>query len=742
MKKIININLSGRMIPMEDSAYDLLKSYLDSLNRYFAHEEGRGEIMSDIESRIAELFEEKIRKGAHCITDADVTEVSASIGRPEDFEQEEGTDTHTTGGNNNNGNNYQQSTAKPRGRLYRNENDKLLGGVCSGLANYLNIDPAIVRLLFAIVTFGGFGTGLLIYIILWIVLPAQGLESTVKKRLYRNPEDRMLGGVCSGLAAYFNKDVWIPRLIFAAPLILNVVLGTFRNAFYGFDPFPGIIFGSFSGTFILAYIVLWIVLPEAKTNFEKMEMRGEKVDINSIRNTVKEELQNFKGKAEKFGEDVKESAQKFGASVSSAAQNVSNKVAAEAPAIARQTSNGIGHVFGVIFKAFFLFIAGTIAFALFVSLIAILFTGSSILPIKEYILDGFWQHAFAWGTLIFFLGVPLVAMITWLIRRIVRAKAGSRYLGYTFGGLWTLGWISLVLLISSLGKDFRSANTVAETINISQPAKGRMVVQAPDPRLFFGNAWFDEDWDGWDLRDDSMVVSNVRVRIVKSEDSLYHVQKISRSYGKSRSDAMVKAGNIRYDVTNKDSLLNLASGFGISKENKFRGQQVMVVIAVPVGKRIMIDRSVKEKLNPVNIRVNNNRRNWGVNVNEEDWSNDEDYDYYYNWYGSVEYIMTNNGLERVDKKDNRQNNNDVQDNNNGSEPYRYKPKADTFKIQNKKDTTVIIKSAGQDPNTPEDKGANEEIVQADAPAAHLREEKVYTLQQAYPFTQMLKGLEI
>src|SRR6187397_2489868 len=88
MKKIININLSGRVVPIEDSAYEKLQEYIESLRRYFANEEGRDEIINDIESRIAELMSEKVRKGAACITDADVEEIAISMGRPQDFEAE------------------------------------------------------------------------------------------------------------------------------------------------------------------------------------------------------------------------------------------------------------------------------------------------------------------------------------------------------------------------------------------------------------------------------------------------------------------------------------------------------------------------------------------------------------------------------------------------------------------------------------------------------------------------------
>src|SRR3954468_16165272 len=87
MKKIININLSGRVIPIEDSAYESLQRYIESLRRYFANEEGRDEIINDIESRIAELMNDKVRKGEPAITDADVEEIISSMGRVEDFEE-------------------------------------------------------------------------------------------------------------------------------------------------------------------------------------------------------------------------------------------------------------------------------------------------------------------------------------------------------------------------------------------------------------------------------------------------------------------------------------------------------------------------------------------------------------------------------------------------------------------------------------------------------------------------------
>jgi phage shock protein PspC (stress-responsive transcriptional regulator) len=301
MKKIININLSGRVIPIEDSAYESLQRYIDSLRRYFAHEDGRDEIINDIESRIAELMNDKVKKGAAAVTEADIEEIITAMGRVSDFEAVDAAEGASTGAESATSGTYTESTGTKtgakrfRGRLYRDSSDKLLGGVCAGIANYMNVDPAIIRLLFAIITFGGFGFGVFLYILAWIILPARDLEGFVGKRLFRNPEDKVLGGVAGGLAAYFNKEAWVIRLIFAAPLLLNILLSVLNGVFNAFDHHygPDIFFGSFTGTFILAYIILWIVLPEARSPFEKMEMRGEKVDVNRIRQNVQEGMSSF-----------------------------------------------------------------------------------------------------------------------------------------------------------------------------------------------------------------------------------------------------------------------------------------------------------------------------------------------------------------------------------------------------------------------------------------------------------------
>lgn len=165
MQKIIQITIGGRVIPIEEQAYAALNNYITTLEAQFAGEVGRDEIILDIEARIAELFAIKLDGGAQAIVQADVQKVIETLGYADEIEQDPAID-----------NSYkQQSHEQPKyentaRRLFRNPNDKMLGGVCSGIANYFDIDTVIVRLLFAIM-FLTAGVGLLAYILAWIIIP-------------------------------------------------------------------------------------------------------------------------------------------------------------------------------------------------------------------------------------------------------------------------------------------------------------------------------------------------------------------------------------------------------------------------------------------------------------------------------------------------------------------------------------------------------------------------------------------
>ncbi|MDF2386644.1 PspC domain-containing protein [Nostoc ellipsosporum NOK] len=633
MKKIISINLSGQVIPIEDSAYQQLQDYLASLRRYFAQEEGRDEIINDIESRIAELMTEELRKGASHITDEHVQLIIGTIGRPQDFEGAEADqDTYTE---ENSGSSY-SSTSYATKRLYRNSSDKFLGGVCSGLAAYINIDPAIVRILFAIITLGGLGIGLLAYVLLWIIVPAKDLEGFRGKRLYRNPDDRVFGGVAGGLAAYFNRATWEMRLIFAAPLLLNIIFSslnvfTWDNAF---NVFPNVFFGSITSTFILVYFILWIVLPEARTQYQKMEMRGEAVDLNSIKQKVQEGLSSMGDKVKNWSKEVNQDAKDFGERMKTFGTDRSRDIGRDINASLNRSTHGIAHAIGVLFKVFFFIIVGSIAFGLLVAFIALLFGGAAWWPVNNFLWTSESQLWYAWGTVIFFLLVPLIALITWLVRRIMRIRSGNRYLGWTFGFLWTIGWVAATLLASSIARDFKYYEQAdAVSTPVSQPTSGKMIVTVTQPELAYEGTfgWLaDEQWDGWDMTPDTLHLAWVNIDVAKSEDSLYHVEIRKFGFGRTESVARERAASIVYSVRSVDSLLDLGNGFAIGRSNKYRGQRVEVLIKVPVGKKIRFSENVRRKLYNKELTIGRSRRGtirrmeWRENSGAW-WQSDVDY---------------------------------------------------------------------------------------------------------------------
>ncbi len=644
MKKIININLSGRVIPIEDTAYESLQRYIESLRRYFNNEEGRDEIINDIESRIAELMSDSIKKGASAITDTDIEEIIHSMGRVEDFEEATATEAKASTASQSYSSGPQQQFKTQRGRLYREKTDKIIGGVGSGIANYLDVDPAVVRIL--LVLFGFTGTGIVLYFILWIVLPARDLNGYAGKRLFRNPDDKVFAGVAGGLAAYFNKPSWVVRLLLAAPLLLNIMFGTFNGIFFAWhrDIFPNIFIAPFTGTFVIAYIILWMVLPEARSSFEKMEMRGEKVDVNRIRQNVKEEMDNFKTKAEAWGDEVKTTAQQFSERAKDFANTRGKAFAGELAQTARPVAGGILHIIGVIIKAFFIFIAGCIALGLFAALMVLIFGGVAWWPINNFLWTSSWQKTLAWGTILLFLAVPVVGFLIWLIRRVVRTRTRSRHLGWIFGGLWSLGWICAVLFAISIAKDLRSfERTNAQEVPITQPS-GKMLVRVNEPVIRYnGNMrWIHSDNAGWDINEESLKYNNVKLRIDKSEDSMYHVRVYKYSAGSNVEDAQQRAMNILFNVSSQDSILNMGSGITINRESKFRGQGLIMEILVPVGKKISFDESLQDAYSPWIVRRSERgyERRWGRNY---DYQGDWDYDSYFNWDTNVDYLMTSNG---------------------------------------------------------------------------------------------------
>ena len=185
MKKTMTVNLGGMVYHIDDDAYDILRKYLDKVKQELRSIEGGEEIYQDIETRIAELFSERLKNNGQVITQKEVEEVIAIMGNPEDISGKS-----TEGGYKTRSGNYK--------RMYRDPDNRVIGGVCSGLASYWRIDPTIVRVIFVILAIFGMA-GVLIYLILWIVLPE---ANTVAQKLEMRGEAVNL----SNIGDFFRQE--------------------------------------------------------------------------------------------------------------------------------------------------------------------------------------------------------------------------------------------------------------------------------------------------------------------------------------------------------------------------------------------------------------------------------------------------------------------------------------------------------------------------------------------------------
>ena len=368
-------------------------------------------------------------------------------------------------------------------------------------------------------------------------------------------------------------------------------------------------------------------MPEAKTTAEKLEMKGEKVDMNTIKASVVEEMKGVQERVQKFGKE---------------AVNVANErgkaFGAEAGSVARKGGKSLGDIIALLVKGFVYFILGIIGISLIVALFGFGIAAMGVFPMKDFLLTEGWQNVFAWGTLLFFIIAPMIAIITWIIRKLARMKTGSKMLRLGFSALWTIGWVSIILLIASLSKDFRhSSNINEQEIYLPNPGVKSLEVTtlAPGTR-FTRNSWFSmEPFEGTD--EDSAVIRNTTIHIVKATNDSFRVTMIKTACGNTRRNADTLASLINFNAEQKDSLLVIDQGISINKVNKFRNQHVIITVYVPVGKQIKINDRVN-----TSSRINFSgpfNNNWERDFESIQFENLED-----GWDEGEWYTMTKDGL--------------------------------------------------------------------------------------------------
>ena len=665
MKKVININFQGRILPIEEMAYENLKNYIESLSAYFEKEEGKDEIINDIECRVAELCEDRLKKGAVCITEDDINLIIESIGRPADFEAQDGFEAQSSSGNSNYSSSQNEGqnnwdNIRPK-RLYRDEQNKVLGGVCSGIANYFGLEPLLVRILWIFLI----GVNILGYLILWIAVPSSSVKEIggVKKRLFRDIENKVIGGVCAGLSKYFGIKVWIIRILFLIPFIRLVF--NFREIhlfqFWDAPDFPNFLDITFSPGSVFIYIVLWLVLPEARTSADKLEMVGEKVDLNSIKNTIQNDMEGFSKRAQGWGSDLKNKYQTDHAS------NTKNGASAHPSEKRKGIVYYIGRIITISIKAFVYFILGIIGFSLLAALFGIGVAATAVMPLRKFLLEDGAQIWSVYGALLFFVWVPIIGIVTAVVRKLAGYKKANVWVRSSFVALWVVGWVLLFYFGSSLGHSFSKHNVPEEqTVALANPAVDYLEVTASPKMKYYEDRWFQiSPFDAFS-DEDTVFVRNLRIRIVQSKTDSFQVKVVKLSNGKTIQNANELASKINFDLTQQDSLVFLDRGIAINKKDKFRNQHIIMTIAVPLGKRIKI---TNKGWSQTNVRING--RGMHTETFDRISSDDDWYDEWnepwdnesFSYERGVEYKMTATGLEKIKRDDDAEEklNNDDQD---------------------------------------------------------------------------------
>ena len=253
MKKTLTINIGYSIFNIDEDAYEILNKYLDSIKDYFQKIDNDPDIIKDFELRIAENFSSKVSSSKQCIDLSDVKEVIEIMGSLDDF-KEIYNDTETE--------NVKEE--KKSNKLFRDSSNRIIAGVCSGIAEYFKIDPIIVRVLFFIAV----PLNLIVYIIFWIGIPSKDFTPDLRKILYRDKENGVIGGVSKGLSNYLKIDANIIRVIFVLSLF-------------------------FGGAGLLFYLLLWLFTKEAKTIGQKMNMSGFNVNLSNIEDFIKKKTKNL-----------------------------------------------------------------------------------------------------------------------------------------------------------------------------------------------------------------------------------------------------------------------------------------------------------------------------------------------------------------------------------------------------------------------------------------------------------------
>ncbi|SFD08205.1 Phage shock protein PspC (stress-responsive transcriptional regulator) [Algibacter lectus] len=491
MNKTVNINLAGIFFHIDEDAYLKLQRYLEAIKRSFTDSQGRSEIIADIEARIAELFNERVQMDRQVIRVKEVDEVISIMGQPEDylvddeiFEDEPQPTPRR-----------KKSNAR---KLFRDTNNSYIGGVSSGLAHYLGIDAIWIRLV-------------------WVLL------------------------------------------------------------FFGF------------GTGILLYILLWVLVPEAKTTAEKIMMTGEPVNISNIEKKIKDGFENV-------SETVTDVAKNVSDSVSNATKNIDfEKQGSRIKSSSRSFFEAIGDIIMFFFKVIAKFIGVLLIFIGAAALIALIIGLFSVgvanfvhipgLDLVDIVNAGETPIWFVSLLTLFAVGIPFFFLFYLGLKILVNnLKSIGNVAKFTLLGLWIISVIGLIVIGIRQASEHAFDETYVEKTELPITAIDTLSIK------MVGNdnlsSSFYRDHSDFKLAHDDegnkiIYSSDIDIRVKSTTDSVITVAIEKSADGRDYQKARARAKNIDYNFELRNNVLLLDSYFTTDPKNKFSDQEVDVVLYIP-----------------------------------------------------------------------------------------------------------------------------------------------------------------
>ena len=427
-------------------------------------------------------------------------------------------------------------------------------------------------------------------------------SSRKRRKLFRDTDSKILGGVCSGIGAYFNID----------PLWLRLAWVVASFTF---------------GTGLLLYIVLWIIIPEAKTSAEKLEMHGEDINVSNIGKKVEQEMKHFGKKMENWGQEVKQSA-------------TSGKGRDFVDRFVDFTSS----VFGAFFRVFakllgvFFIILGLI---FLISIISSLLGGTGIIHIDNHSLslhDFFYtffdngdQVTLASIAIILFLGIPLLMLVYKGVKMLLGIKEKNRFVNLSAGILWLIGLGLVITSAIQVSDQFSEESTSKQEFVIAKTKCDTLFLrlrEEPNSKNWNDLDFFHKKHFHVSFRRHHLFSSDSSnfyfgyptVDIIRSETDSVQIIIYNEARGKDRKEALHYAHNINYEIFQKDSLIELMPYFSIPRDEKWRNQQVHIEVRLPKGKMIYLAKNTSDIL----YNIQNETDTWDGDMVGKRWIMEEE----------------------------------------------------------------------------------------------------------------------